>query len=90
MWFYKRCFTVYARCNIARILLEMDRILRPEGAVIVRDDVDVLNKVAQIASRMRWEVRLADHESGPFNPQKILIAVKTYWVGSALNSTQSG
>lgn len=27
------------------ILLEMDRILRPEGTVILRDDVEVLLKV---------------------------------------------
>lgn len=81
-------FSLYQdRCDIADILLEMDRILRPEGAVIVRDDVDVLNKVTRLASGMRWEARLADHEDGPFNSQKIFVAVKTYWVGAASNST---
>ncbi|GJQ92271.1 40S ribosomal protein S9-2 [Tanacetum coccineum] len=38
-------FSLYSdRCNFEDILLEMDRILRPEGAVILRDDVDVLRK----------------------------------------------
>nr|GEZ43788.1 probable methyltransferase PMT2 [Tanacetum cinerariifolium] len=38
-------FSLYdERCNFEDILLEMDRILRPEGAVILRDDVDVLMK----------------------------------------------
>eukprot|EP00249_Psilotum_nudum_P020022 c27525_g1_i1 orf=933-2822(+) len=75
------------RCNIKGILLEIDRILRPEGAAIIRDEVDVLNKVSRIAAGMRWETKLADHESGPFNQEKILVAVKTYWVGGSTNST---
>lgn len=80
-------FSMYQdRCDIVDILLEMDRILRPEGAIIARDDVDVLNKVTRLAPSLRWETRLADHESGPFNSQKVLIVVKTYWVGSVSNS----
>ncbi|CAM6049309.1 unnamed protein product [Sphagnum compactum] len=69
------------RCEIVDILLEMDRILRPEGAVLMRDEVDVLNKAMAITQGMRWECRLADHEDGPFNLEKILVCVKTYWVG---------
>ncbi|CAL1373754.1 unnamed protein product [Linum trigynum] len=67
------------RCDITMILLEMDRILRPEGTVIIRDTVDVLVKVQGITNRMRWTSQIMDHESGPFNPEKILVAVKTYW-----------
>lgn len=63
------------------ILLEMDRILRPEGAVIFRDDVDVLIKVKKIVGGMRWNIKLVDHEDGPLVPEKILVAVKQYWVG---------
>lgn len=57
----------------------MDRILRPEGTVIFRDTVEVLVKVKAIADRMRWKSQIMDHESGPFNPEKILVAVKAYW-----------
>jgi hypothetical protein len=64
------------------ILLEMDRILRPEGAVILRDSVDVLNKVRSTVSGMSWKSKLLDHEDGPHIPVKMLIAVKEYWVGS--------
>ncbi|XP_042399176.1 probable methyltransferase PMT17 [Zingiber officinale] len=74
------------RCDITYILLEMDRILRPEGAVIIRDTVDVLTKVQTITDRMRWKSKIMDHESGPFNPEKILVAIKTYWTFDA--STQ--
>lgn len=66
----------------------MDRILRPEGMVIFRDEVEVVNKVMQISKGMRWDVKMVDHEDGPLVPQKILIAVKQYWVASS-NSTSS-
>ena len=68
----------------------MDRILRPEGIVILRDGVDVLNKVKKIAAGMRWDVKLMDHEDGPLVPEKIMVAVKQYWVvSSPHNSTSS-
>jgi Putative S-adenosyl-L-methionine-dependent methyltransferase len=63
------------------ILLEMDRILRPEGAVIMRDHVDVLIKVKTMATGMRWNTKMVDHEDGPLMPEKVLYAVKQYWVG---------
>ena len=75
-WYFMLC----NRCKFEDILLEMDRILRPEGAVIIRDKVDALVKVEKIANAMRWKTRLADHESGPHVPEKILFAVKRYWV----------
>jgi len=63
--------------------------LRPEGIVIIRDAVDPLNKVKEIARGMRWDVKLMDHEDGPFVPEKILYVVKQYWVGGESNSTSS-
>ncbi|KAG6496331.1 probable methyltransferase PMT18 [Zingiber officinale] len=73
-------FSTYQdRCDITYILLEMDRILRPEGTIIIRDTVEVLTKVQAITDGMRWENQILDHESGPYNPEKILLAIKTYW-----------
>ncbi|KAH9607073.1 hypothetical protein KSS87_005002 [Heliosperma pusillum] len=83
-------FSLYQdKCDYEDILLEMDRILRPEGIVIIRDAVDPLNKVKQIARGMRWDVKLMDHEDGPFVPEKIIMAVKQYWVASPSNSSSS-
>ncbi|KAJ6826323.1 putative methyltransferase PMT17 [Iris pallida] len=77
-------FSIYQdRCDITYILLEMDRILRPEGTVIFRDTVEVLVKIQQITEGMRWKSQIMDHESGPFNTEKILVAVKTYWTAEA-------
>ncbi|KAL8141800.1 hypothetical protein V2J09_014832 [Rumex salicifolius] len=81
-------FSMYQdKCNIEDILLEMDRILRPEGSVIFRDEVDALNKVKLIARGMRWDVKMHDHEDGPLVPEKILVAVKQYWTAGESNST---
>ncbi|KAK8518204.1 hypothetical protein V6N12_017361 [Hibiscus sabdariffa] len=74
-------FSLYSnKCKAEDILLEMDRILRPEGAVIIRDQVDVLNKVRKIAGGMRWNTKMVDHEDGPLVSEKTLFAVKMYWV----------
>ncbi|KAI3925791.1 hypothetical protein MKX01_003350 [Papaver californicum] len=71
------------RCEMEDILLEMDRILRPEGSVIFRDDVDVLLKAKSIADGLKWNTQLLDHEDGPLIREKILFAVKTYWTAPA-------
>lgn len=67
----------------------MDRILRPEGAVIFRDEVDVVIKVKKIVGGMRWDTKMVDHEDGPLVPEKILVVVKRYWVADG-NSTSTG
>lgn len=67
----------------------MDRILRPEGAVILRDSVDVLIKAMKIIGGMRWDFKLMDHEDGPLIPEKILVAVKQYWTVEDNNSTST-
>ncbi|KAJ6804145.1 putative methyltransferase PMT15 [Iris pallida] len=73
-------FSLYKdRCEMEEILIEMDRILRPEGTVIFRDDVDVLVKVKSVADGMRWESQIVDHEDGPHQREKLLLVVKTYW-----------
>lgn len=75
------------RCNAEDILLEMDRILRPEGAVIIRDQADVLVKVRKIVGGMRWNTKIIDHEDGPLVTEKILFAVKRYWVTENVTSS---
>ncbi|KAL4323897.1 hypothetical protein GQ457_11G025860 [Hibiscus cannabinus] len=64
-------FSLYMnKCKAEDILLEMDRILRPEGSVIIRDQVNVLNKVKKIVGGMRWNIRMVDHENGPLVSEK--------------------
>lgn len=70
------------------ILLEMDRILRPEGSVIIRDDVYVLVEIRRMMDAMEYDTWIADHESGPYETQKILLAIKRYWTSPPPNQLQ--
>ena len=77
-------FSLYKhRCDMEDILLEMDRILRPKGSVIIRDDIDVLTKVKKVTDGMQWEGRIGDPEKGPLEREKILFLVKEYWTAPA-------
>ncbi|KAK6930606.1 putative S-adenosyl-L-methionine-dependent methyltransferase [Dillenia turbinata] len=67
-------FSMYMdKCDIQDILLEMYRILRPGGAVIIRDHIDVIVKVIDIMERMRWKGKISHSERGPFHPEKVLV-----------------
>ena len=61
------------RCDIVDILLEMQRILRPEGAVIIRDGFDVLMKVKSITNQMRWNGTMYSEADDSFDHGTILI-----------------
>ncbi|KAL8139170.1 hypothetical protein V2J09_005171 [Rumex salicifolius] len=77
-------FSLYeGRCEMEDILLEMDRILRPEGCVIFIDDVDTIVKIKKNTDGMQWESRIFDHEKGPIHREKLLVAVKQYWTAPA-------
>lgn len=71
------------------IMLEMDRIVRPEGSLIIRDDVDTLVKVKRIADGLNWDSQIVDHEDGPLVREKLLFAVKLYWTSPAAADQQS-
>ncbi|XP_008232735.1 PREDICTED: probable methyltransferase PMT15 [Prunus mume] len=82
-------FSLYKdRCEVEDILLEMDRILRPEGSIIFRDDVDVLVKVKSIMDAMQYDATIVDHENGPRHREKILLAAKQYWTAPAPSQDQ--
>ncbi|KAK6262275.1 hypothetical protein QUC31_008091 [Theobroma cacao] len=83
-------FSLYKdRCEMEDILLEMDRILRPEGSVVFRDDVDILVKIKKITDGLNWDSQIVDHEDGPLNREKLLFGVKVYWTAPATVETAS-
>ncbi|GAB4834164.1 hypothetical protein Ancab_032429 [Ancistrocladus abbreviatus] len=66
-------FSMYmSKCNILDIVFEMQRILRPQGAVVVRDHVDIIQKVKDIMEGVGWTGQLSHSERGPYHPEKIL------------------
>lgn len=46
------------RCDFEALVAEVDRILRPEGKLIVRDKVETINELQTMLNTMHWEVRL--------------------------------
>ncbi|KAH7847393.1 hypothetical protein Vadar_025593 [Vaccinium darrowii] len=49
---------IYGGCNIVAVVAEADRILRPEGKLIVRDDVETINELESLLKAMHWEISL--------------------------------
>ena len=64
-----------ARCEVADIFLEMDRILRPNGWVIIRE-VNYFQSIAEkLASSLHWELKYSK-----VSTNEVLLAYqKTFW-----------
>ncbi|CAN8254760.1 unnamed protein product [Cochlearia groenlandica] len=64
-----------ARCNLAPVMAEVDRIVRPGGKLIVRDESNVIREVENMLKSMHWDVHLtfSKHQEG------ILSAQKGFW-----------
>lgn len=67
------------------LLVEMDRILRPEGTVIIRDSPEVIEKLNRMVSAIRWTASIHDKEPGSHGREKILVATKDFWKLSSLS-----
>lgn len=63
------------RCNIAAVVAEADRILRPEGKLIVRDDVETINELESMVKGMQWEVRMTYSK----DKEGLLCVEKSMW-----------
>lgn len=65
----------FPRCKLAPVMAEVDRIVRPGGKLIVRDESNVIGEVENQLKSLHWEVHLTfsqDHEG-------ILSATKSDW-----------
>ncbi|KAL8222901.1 hypothetical protein R6Q57_020300 [Mikania cordata] len=63
------------KCNMTALVAEVDRILRPEGKLIIRDTVDVMNEVENMVRSMNWEVRLTYSK----DKEGLLCVQKSMW-----------
>ncbi|GKU87790.1 hypothetical protein SLEP1_g2131 [Rubroshorea leprosula] len=67
--------SIRKRCNLVPVFAEVDRILRPEGKLIVRDDAATIREVTRMANSLNWEVRTTYLE----NNEGFICLHKTYW-----------
>lgn len=63
------------KCNMRALIVEADRILRPEGKLIVRDSVEIINELESILKSMHWEIRMIYSK----DKEGLLCAQKTMW-----------
>ncbi|KAE9595952.1 hypothetical protein Lal_00031025 [Lupinus albus] len=65
------------RCTMLDMFIEIDRILRPEGWVIIRDTVPLIESARVLITQLKWEARVIEIESD--NDQKLLISQKPFY-----------
>lgn len=70
-------------CSAIDLLLEMDRLLRPQGVVIIRDRAVLVEDVRKQLNALHWnvwsEVFDAEKDEISDGDEKILIARKQLW-----------
>ncbi|XP_002989056.2 probable methyltransferase PMT12 [Selaginella moellendorffii] len=74
-----RLFSAKHNCSMVVILLEIDRLLRPGGFAIFRDDIGTLLEVKSIANALHWKTTIQDTDSGPQGKDKVMHSQKTSW-----------
>nr|XP_023885230.1 probable methyltransferase PMT26 [Quercus suber]POE69808.1 putative methyltransferase pmt26 [Quercus suber] len=73
------------RCNLKAVVAEVDRILRPEGKLIVRDSVETIREVENMAKSLQWEIRLIYSN----DKEGLLCARKTMWRPAEVETIKS-
>ncbi|XP_051127932.1 probable methyltransferase PMT26 [Andrographis paniculata] len=63
------------KCNLMALVAETDRILRPEGKIIVRDTSEIITELETIFKSLQWDVRMTYSK----NNEGMLVAKKTMW-----------
>ncbi|KAM6556233.1 hypothetical protein CsatB_003252 [Cannabis sativa] len=63
------------RCNLRQVMAEADRMLRPEGKLIVRDNVETINEVESMAKSLKWDVRFIFSN----DKEGLLCVQKSFW-----------
>lgn len=63
------------KCNMPALVVEVDRILRPEGKIIIRDNVEIINELETMFRSMHWEIRMTYSK----DKEGLLCAQKTFW-----------
>lgn len=64
------------RCSMRDLFLEMDRILRPEGWVVLSDKMGTIELARMLATQIRWEARVIDLQNG--SDQRLLVCQKPF------------
>ncbi|KAG8493850.1 hypothetical protein CXB51_011119 [Gossypium anomalum] len=67
--------SIKQRCKLVAVIVEVDRILRPEGKLIVRDNLETISEVESMAKSLQWEIRMIYSKDN----EGLLCVRKTFW-----------
>ncbi|KAH7299744.1 hypothetical protein KP509_24G027000 [Ceratopteris richardii] len=70
---------VKKRCSVKVVVAEMDRLLRPEGWMILRESVPNMEEVETLLKALHWDVKM----TYSINGEGLLAVQKTKWRPSA-------
>ncbi|KAF7829951.1 putative pectin methyltransferase QUA2 [Senna tora] len=65
------------RCTMLDLFIEIDRLLRPEGWIIIRDTVPLIESARALTAQLRWDARVIEIESD--SDQRLLICQKPFF-----------
>ncbi|CAA7019057.1 unnamed protein product [Microthlaspi erraticum] len=68
--------TLRKRCSLESVMAEIDRILRPEGILIIRDDTVTIEEVEKMVRSMKWKVKKTQSKD---NEEGIVSVQKSWW-----------
>ncbi|KAL3632206.1 hypothetical protein CASFOL_025190 [Castilleja foliolosa] len=67
-------------CLLEDIMLEMDRILRPQGHIIIRgEDESIITKIKELAPKFLWDTELHLLEDDNKKMEQVLFCRKKFW-----------
>ncbi|KAG0503959.1 hypothetical protein HPP92_004031 [Vanilla planifolia] len=73
------------RCKMLPVFVEVDRILRPEGKLIVRDKKEIINELEDVVKSLKWDIRMTYVKGS----EGLLCVQKTMWRPEAVETTSS-
>ncbi|XP_031391104.1 probable pectin methyltransferase QUA2 [Punica granatum] len=65
------------RCSLLDIFTEIDRLLRPEGWIIIRDTTSLIESARSLTTRLKWDARIIEVESN--TDERLLIGQKPFF-----------
>ncbi|GAB4842721.1 hypothetical protein Ancab_012696 [Ancistrocladus abbreviatus] len=66
-------------CLLEDIMLEMDRILRPQGFIFIRDEGSIISRIQDSAPKFLWDVNSYQLENKKHEMETILVCRKKFW-----------
>ncbi|KAE8656342.1 putative methyltransferase PMT26 [Hibiscus syriacus] len=67
--------SIKQRCKLVTVIAEVDRILRPEGKLIIRDNSETISEVEGMVKSLQWEIRMIYSKDN----EGLLCVCKTFW-----------